>query len=77
MGHNSSHCDWYGVTCDENEHVTILILLGNKLSGTIPSEIGNLPMLTELWLTGGEVCGKGGCGYYQLSGPIPPGIGKW
>jgi hypothetical protein len=25
-GTDTYHCDWYGVTCDENEHVTILDL---------------------------------------------------
>ena len=54
-GTNSLHCDWYGVTCDEAAHVTILDLGGNKLSGSIPSEIGDLPMLTQLRITATEV----------------------
>ena len=65
-GTDSSHCDWYGVTCDENEHVTILDLGGNMLSGTLPPEIGNLPMLTVLRLNGTQAdCNKGGCQYYS------------
>ncbi len=55
-GTDSLHCDWYGVTCDENEHVAILDLGGNGLTGTLPSEIGDLPLLTILRLTGTEIC---------------------
>jgi hypothetical protein len=86
-GTNSSHCEWYGVTCDENEHVAILDLTQNALTGTIPSEIGYLPMLTVLRLPGTISCTNiyydtkappPPCDpeFYQLSGPIPPEIGN-
>ena len=47
-GTDSPHCEWFGVTCDENEHVTILYLAGNGLTGPLPPEIGNLVNLQEL-----------------------------
>jgi hypothetical protein len=76
-GTDSWHCDWYGVTCDEDGHVTNLVLDGNGQTGTIPSEIGDLPMLTVLGLTGAYECNKGGCWWSsQLRGPIPPEIGN-
>ena len=75
-GTNSYHCGWYGVTCDENAHVTALDLGGNGLTGTLPSNIGNLPMLTILRLTGTKECNKGGCVYDQLGDPLPPEIGN-
>ena len=40
-------CTWYGVTCSPG-HVTMLWLQSNHLSGTLPSEIGNLSELIEL-----------------------------
>jgi hypothetical protein len=49
-GTEASFCEWYGVTCNENGHVTILDLGANKLSGNLPSEIGNLASLRELHL---------------------------
>ena len=41
--------DWDGVKA-EDEHVTKIILISNNLNGTIPSEIGNLSSLTDLYL---------------------------
>ncbi len=55
---------WYGITvtgCD----VTDITLDGNNLIGTLPPEIGDLPMLEGLSL-----------GANQLSGGIPPEIGN-
>ena len=40
--------DWHGVTTDANGRVTRLELLSNNLTGTIPSEIGQLTELTHL-----------------------------
>ncbi|MEN8219950.1 MAG: hypothetical protein ABFS56_27095, partial [Pseudomonadota bacterium] len=34
-------CDWYGVTCS-GKHVSALYLFNNQLTGSIPSELGNL-----------------------------------
>ena len=57
-------CSWHGITCEAG-NVTELALYSNQLSGSIPSEIGNLTALTELSLPSN-----------QLSGPIPPEIGN-
>ena len=39
---SSHYCGWYGVTCDENQHVISLILERNNLDGPLPPEIANL-----------------------------------
>ena len=52
--------DWHGVTAS-NGRVTRLELRENQLSGPIPTELGNLTNLGELWLGWNQ----------QLSGPIP------
>ena len=57
-------CSWYGVTCSDG-NITQLVLSINQLSGTIPSELGNLLNLTELTLYRN-----------RLSGTIPPELGK-
>ena len=56
-------CSWYGVTCEDG-NVTRLNLSNNQLSGSIPSEIGNLAALTGLDLYDND-----------LSGEIPAEIG--
>ncbi len=56
---------WYGVTLNTNGRVTNLNLHSNKLSGTIPAEIGDLTNLQTLNLS-----------YNQLSGDIPTTIGN-
>ena len=56
---------WYGVTTDEEGHVTELYLSDNNLSGPLPPEIGDLPRVETLWLHGNA-----------LTGPIPPEIGR-
>ena len=55
---------WYGVTCT-TEGVATLTLNNNKLTGTIPTQIGNLTSLERLYLYGNE-----------LTGSIPTEIGK-
>ena len=57
--------EWYGVTTDAYGRVTELDLYGNELSGSIPSELGNLANLTVLGLT-----------FNQLSGEIPSELGN-
>jgi len=42
-----NECNWYGVTI-ENNHVVSLTFFNNNLTGTIPSEIGNLTSLKFL-----------------------------
>ncbi len=56
--------DWYGVRADDLGRVTELSLPENGLRGTIPPEIGGLPVLT--WLDFPD---------NYLTGPIPPEIG--
>ena len=56
--------EWYGVTVTDG-HVTSLDLKDNRLIGTIPSELGNLPHLELLHFSGN-----------QLSGPIPVELGQ-
>ncbi len=56
---------WFGVTLNEDGCVKGLGLSNNQLSGTIPSEIGNLNNLSWLFLNNN-----------QLTGSIPPEIGN-
>ena len=49
---------WFGVTCDSvTGSVTELNLVFNYLTGTIPTEIGNLQALVELDLEGNDLTG--------------------
>ena len=45
--------DWHGVTTDRNGRVTELALHDNRLTGSIPAELGRLTNLTELSRCGG------------------------
>ena len=47
-GAEGTECKWYGVTCDGSNKVIQLDLSNNKLSGTIPSSLGNLTNLQIL-----------------------------
>ena len=58
--------DWYGVTADQDGNVTALNLSANRLSGSIPAELGNLSGLTTLNLSHNQ----------QLTGPIPAELGN-
>ncbi len=58
--------DWAGVTTDENGRVCCLLYLAaNKMSGSIPPEIGNLTRLKRLNLDDN-----------RLTGPIPSELGR-
>ena len=57
--------EWYGVTTDADGRVQGLVLERNQLSGSIPSELGNLTNLQGLSLVGN-----------QLSGSIPAELGS-
>ena len=57
--------EWFGVTTDDNGHVTELSLYGNELRGEIPPELGNLVHLEVLFLDNN-----------QLRGEIPPELGN-
>ena len=56
--------EWYGVTM-ESSRVTELVLLGNALSGPVPTELGNLANLQSLSLSRNA-----------LSGPVPTELGN-
>ena len=48
---------WHGVATDDEERVTQINLRENNLTGTIPSEIGDLSTLEELYLDNNELTG--------------------
>lgn len=60
---SSTPCSWSGITCTDS-HIMALMLPQNQLSGTVPSQLGNLPYLQALSLE-----------YNQLSGSIPSQLG--
>ena len=57
--------EWFGVTTDENGRVIRLQLVANRLSGSLPSSLGNLTNLTWLDLNGND-----------LSGELPSSLGN-
>ena len=57
-------CSWHGVTCVDN-HVTKVALPSNSLSGSLPTQLGNLTALQELRL-----------GNNNLTGEIPTSLGS-
>jgi hypothetical protein len=62
---DSNVCNWYGVSCDANGSVNRVSLYNNKLTGSLPTEVGELVGLTALEL-----------GTNQLSGMVPNQIGQ-
>ncbi|KAL8193722.1 hypothetical protein R6Q57_026414 [Mikania cordata] len=60
---STSHCTWSGVTCDFKRHVIALNISGFNLTGTLSSDIGNLPNLVNLTVA-----------VNNIAGPIPPEI---
>jgi hypothetical protein len=51
-----SHCDWKGVTCDDDmNHVAKLNLTNNGLSGRLSESIGNLAFIKELDLSDNNI----------------------
>lgn len=57
-------CTWYGVTCNGGR-ITMLDLHGNRLTGALPPQLGDLTALHTLQLQNN-----------QLSGPLPPQLGN-
>ncbi|XP_071735217.1 uncharacterized protein [Rutidosis leptorrhynchoides] len=58
---STSHCTWYGVTCDTKRHVISLDLSGLNLTGTLSPAIGNLNNLVNFTIS-----------VNNIIGPIPP-----
>jgi Leucine-rich repeat (LRR) protein len=86
LGAVGTECTWYGVTCVLG-HVSRLELPFNRLTGTLPAELGDFPSLLWLHLYTNKLSGSippeiGGLtalesirmGGNQLSGSIPPEI---
>ncbi len=81
--------DWHGVTTDTDGNVLELDLSRNKLTGTIPAEVGDLTQLTELRLNNNQLTGTIPAAVWtltrlttlwlhnnQLSGEIPAAVGN-
>ena len=81
--------EWHGVNTDANGRVTHLDLIRNNLNGPIPSELGNLSHLTELYFWNNGLSGtippelgslskltRLGLAVNKLSGTIPPELGN-
>lgn len=65
--------EWYGVTCNSSggilkEEVEGIYLTDNNLTGYLPSEIGDLVTIKDLWLDSS--------GQNKIGGTIPKEIGK-
>ncbi len=86
---NADMSTWYGVTLDTSGNVQSLNLSSNNLSGTLPSEIGNLTNLRDLNLSGNQLSGTMPTELFslvelnalllsnnQLQGTIPSEIGN-
>ena len=58
-------CQWYGVNCTGTGHVNAVDLRNNNLSGTLPSQLGELAYLSTLRLDNNN-----------LSGEIPSELGN-
>lgn len=86
---NTTPCDWFGVSCNSENRVSVLVLNVNGLDGSLPSALGDLSQLTWLQLNGNQLHGTipAALGNLtqvtflrleenQLSGPIPPELGN-
>jgi len=80
---------WHGITVDMDGRITEIVLADNQLSGTIPSELGQLGRLEWLDLQDNQLAGDipSELGWLehlaglsldgnQLSGSIPPELGR-
>lgn len=48
-------CDWYGIRCTQDRHVSRIDLLLNNVSGSLPPEIGELRNLLVLSMSNNEL----------------------
>lgn len=49
---SSSHvCHWFGITCNDEDQITVINIQDNRLKGTLPKEISLLQQLKTLILT--------------------------
>lgn len=63
---DGSECDWFGIVCDLNSHVTSIKLASNGISGAFPGEeLSKLSQLAMLDLS-----------FNQLSGSLSPSLGR-
>lgn len=88
-GTNCEPCSgWRGVTCNDGERVTSIILSSNNLSGSLPESIGDLSELHSIGIAVNNIEGQipssiGNLSnlvtltaqYNRLSGPLPQTIG--
>ncbi|ETR70126.1 MAG: hypothetical protein OMM_03459 [Candidatus Magnetoglobus multicellularis str. Araruama] len=58
LGGSGSECSWYGVICDDFNHIKALHLYTNNLNGTIPISIKNLIYLNSLILHNNKLTGN-------------------
>lgn len=54
---NCDVCTWEGITCNDNGRVSIITLPNNNLWGELPSEIGQLMELIEIFLDSNNLFG--------------------
>ena len=80
-------CSWHGIICSNTtpKHVTWIFLWSKNLNGNIPSKIGDLPELKQLYLSDNKLNGSIPTEFWnlnqleyldlsgnsQLSGPLP------
>jgi len=89
LGVPGTECSWHGIICNSSQAVDAINLPDNGLSGTLPSEIGNLTAMRELILPNNSISGEipaeiGNLGNLvvlslganQFSGSIPASIGN-
>ncbi|ETR73624.1 MAG: leucine-rich repeat-containing protein [Candidatus Magnetoglobus multicellularis str. Araruama] len=66
LGNSGTECSWFGITC-ESDNVIRISLSNNKLSGTIPAELGQLTLLHDLFLNENQLTGNIPAELAQLS----------
>lgn len=88
LGESGTECGWHGVTCTD-QRVTALEVNDNNLSGTLPSQLGELTELRQLALNNNALSGEIPAELLsltklerlelqdnQFSGDLPDGLGN-